>query len=170
MQIDAIDALDFTAQTSKRAVYEAFEFRPQGGGKVEIENLSHGDDGEDHTYVVDVVSGLPSTCTCPADEYHDGACKHRVALALRPAVLDAAEAGQNQPVLADGGPALEEFATDANGEIIETPGYTTHREPPAQGGEEYVRCEGCGRELLIELGGREKLVHVDGCPNQEANR
>lgn len=42
--------------------------------------------------------------------------------------------------------------------------YTTHIEPVAQGGKEYVRCEACGAELLTELGGRGKLVHRDGCP------
>jgi hypothetical protein len=43
--------------------------------------------------------------------------------------------------------------------------HTEHIEPAAQGGERYVRCEGCGRELLIALGGREQLPHCDGCPN-----
>jgi len=101
--IDAVDVLEFTPETGKRAVFEEFEFRPQGGGDVEVENKSHGDDGDDHTYTVRVVGGLPSDCGCPADTYHDGACKHRVALALAPAVLEAAEAGQDEPVLADGG-------------------------------------------------------------------
>lgn len=43
--------------------------------------------------------------------------------------------------------------------------YTTHREPPHVGGKRYVRCEGCERELLVSLGGRDKLVHRDDCPN-----
>jgi hypothetical protein len=43
--------------------------------------------------------------------------------------------------------------------------FTEHIEPLAQGGERYVRCEGCGRELLVDLGGREKLPHRNGCPN-----
>ena len=101
--VDAVDALDFTETTGKRAVYEAFTFHPRGGGDVVVENDSHGDDGEDHTYTVHVVGGLPSDCTCPADEYHEGTCKHRVALAMRPAPLEAAEAGADEPVLAGGG-------------------------------------------------------------------
>jgi hypothetical protein len=101
--LDAVDALEFTQKTGKRAVYEDFEFRPQGSGDVVVENQSHGDDGEDHSYTVHVVSGLPADCTCPADEYHEGACKHRVALAMSPAVIEAAEAGQDQPLAADGG-------------------------------------------------------------------
>jgi hypothetical protein len=43
--------------------------------------------------------------------------------------------------------------------------YTEHIEPLSQGGKRYVRCEGCGRELLVDLGGRERLVHRDGCSN-----
>ncbi|WP_232833891.1 SWIM zinc finger family protein [Saliphagus sp. LR7] len=34
--------------------------------------------------------GLPDSCTCPADEHHQGACKHRVAVAIRTPVLDSA--------------------------------------------------------------------------------
>jgi hypothetical protein len=43
--------------------------------------------------------------------------------------------------------------------------YTEHFEPLEQGGKRYVRCEGCGRELLVELGGREQLAHHHDCPN-----
>ena len=43
--------------------------------------------------------------------------------------------------------------------------FTEHFEPFDQGGKRYVRCEGCGRELLIELGGREQLAHSHDCPN-----
>lgn len=39
----------------------------------------------------------------------------------------------------------------------DTPDYTDHVEPAGQGGEPFVRCEGCGRELLVAYGGREKL-------------
>jgi len=102
-EIDAVDALEFTTETGKRAVYEAFAFRPLGGGDVEVTNESHGDDSADHTYTVHVVGGIPSDCECPADTYHEGACKHRVALAMRPALLEAAEAGADEPLLADGG-------------------------------------------------------------------
>ena len=43
--------------------------------------------------------------------------------------------------------------------------FTEHFEPLDQGGKRYVRCEGCGRELLVDLGGRKQLAHRDGCPN-----
>jgi hypothetical protein len=41
--------------------------------------------------------------------------------------------------------------------------YTTHVEPPAQGGETYHRCRECGAELLTCLGGFDNLVHREGC-------
>jgi hypothetical protein len=49
------------------------------------------------------------------------------------------------------------------GEVLDDDPYTEHREPPAQGGERYVRCEACGRELLCELGGRDALLHAPEC-------
>jgi hypothetical protein len=52
-------------------------------------------------------------------------------------------------------------------EILEDDPYTEHRESPDVGGEAYVRCEACGRELLKSLGGRDALVHTDGCPHGE---
>lgn len=52
--------------------------------------------------------------------------------------------------------------TDSEGQ------FSIHREPPAQGGAAYVRCEGCGAELLCSLGGAAKLVHREGCPTGDA--
>lgn len=40
-------------------------------------------------------------------------------------------------------------------------------EAPEQGGEKYVRCEGCGRELLSKYGGQAKLPHADDCAHAE---
>jgi len=119
--IDAVDALEFTKAVGKRAVYEAFTFRPRGGGDVEVTNESHGDadDDADHTYTVHVVGGIPSDCECPADEYHEGACKHRVALAMRPALLEAAEAGAEEPLLADGGAVIDDEPADCECDELE---------------------------------------------------
>ncbi|WP_254547221.1 hypothetical protein [Halomarina pelagica] len=50
-------------------------------------------------------------------------------------------------------------------EVLDGSAFTESVEPLAQGGERYVRCEGCGRELLIALGGRDALLHTEGCPN-----
>lgn len=61
--------------------------------------------------------------------------------------------------------------------VLETTGttdrdapYTTHYEPAAQGGEKYVRCTACGRELLASLGGRRNLLHAPDCPHGEGRR
>jgi len=146
--IDAVDALEFTENTGKRAVYEEYEFRPLGGGDVEVENLSHGDadDGEDHSYVVHVVGGLPSDCECPADEYHEGACKHRVALAMRPALLEVSEAGQETPAL----------ATDGGQE--ELPEHLTRMS--TIDGDDVVHCQSCGGEG----GSPDSVDHYEQCP------
>ncbi|WP_256302016.1 SWIM zinc finger family protein [Haloarchaeobius salinus] len=82
----------------RRAEYEAFEFAliPEG---VLVTNCSHADPSE-HRYLVRVVDGLPASCSCPADERFDGACKHRVAVAIRGPVLGAA---QRNAVATDGG-------------------------------------------------------------------
>jgi len=82
----------------RRAEYEAFEFTliPEG---VLVTNCSHADPSE-HRYIVRVVDGLPTSCSCPADERFDGACKHRVAVAIRGPVLSAA---RQNVVATDGG-------------------------------------------------------------------
>jgi hypothetical protein len=41
--------------------------------------------------------------------------------------------------------------------------FTLHIESPEQGGEEYARCRGCGREILTKYG-VEKLGHPADCP------
>ena len=105
---DVVDVLDADVATEKSAQWEAFEFTVLGDGDVEVVNTSH-EDPDDHTYTVHVEGGIPSDCSCPADTYQEGACKHRVAVAIREPVLEAAT--REQPVRADGGVTLEEFAT-----------------------------------------------------------
>ncbi|MFD1586766.1 SWIM zinc finger family protein [Halorientalis brevis] len=97
-----LDRLDFPTRVAKRAQYEAFEFAVIDDG-VRVRNCSHADPA-DHEYTVTVQDGLPTACTCPADERFDGACKHRVAVAIRSPVLDAA---RTTPVAADGGQASD---------------------------------------------------------------
>lgn len=58
-----------------------------------------------------------------------------------------------EPVVADGG--------------VELPPITERVEPADQGGEKYVRCEGCGRELLSKYGGRRKLSHREDCAHAD---
>ena len=143
------------------------------------------------SYTVDAHAGA---CECPDAEHRqpDGGCKHvrRVTFAtgarsvpawVDPDAVDTrlgehvtasadADTETDAPAVAtDGG---EIVVAGDDGEILDEddendgPGYSRHREPPAQGGKEYVRCEGCGRELLVELGGRDGVLHREGCPNR----
>lgn len=106
---DVLDVLDADEQVEKRAQWEAFEFTVLGNGDVEVVNDSH-ENADDHTYRVHVESGIPSDCTCPADTYQEGACKHRVAVAIREPVLEAAT--EDQPARADGGVTPDSLVTD----------------------------------------------------------
>jgi uncharacterized Zn finger protein len=67
---------------------------------------------------VTVVNGVPTSCTCPADEHFDGACKHRVAVAIRTPVLVAAtrnDTNAGKPLVTDGG-----FQTELTSEMLES--------------------------------------------------
>ncbi|WP_436926209.1 SWIM zinc finger family protein [Halosimplex amylolyticum] len=102
-----LQQLEFPTRVAKRAQYEAFEFTLSSDGVV-VRNGSHANPDE-HEYLVTVEDGVPATCECPADEQYEGACKHRVAVAIRRPLLDAVTAATGQPVVADGGevePAL----------------------------------------------------------------
>ncbi|MFB6177036.1 MAG: SWIM zinc finger family protein [Halobaculum sp.] len=90
----------FPTRVAKRAQYEAFEFTLVDGD-VRVRNGSHANPSE-HEYLVTVEDGLPAACECPADDAYEGACKHRVAVAIRRPLLDAVSANE-QPVAADGG-------------------------------------------------------------------
>lgn len=98
MKTNALGQLQVTSRVAKRAQYEAFEFSVTPDG-VRVRNNSHATP-EDHEYLVRVEEGVPTSCTCPADERFPGACKHRVAVAIRKPVLAAAV---DQQLVADGG-------------------------------------------------------------------
>ncbi|QLG61083.1 SWIM zinc finger family protein [Halorarum salinum] len=80
--------LDVSTFVLKRAQYEAFEFELREGTLL-VRNGSY-TDPENHEYRVTVTDGLPTHCECPADRKYEGACKHRVAVAIRTPVLEAA--------------------------------------------------------------------------------
>ena len=82
--------LSSTERTSRRAEWEAFEFRVPAEGRVRVENVSYGEESAEHVYVVSVANGETTECTCPADEYQPGACKHRQAVENTEAVVLAA--------------------------------------------------------------------------------
>jgi hypothetical protein len=87
-----IERLEPTQRTLRRAQYEAFEFELVAQG-VLVRNASHANP-EDHEYLVTIEDDLPHSCPCPADEHHQGACKHRVAVVIRTSVLEAARNAQ----------------------------------------------------------------------------
>ena len=93
-----LSELDAPSRVIKRAQYEAFEFTIEDDG-VRVRNGSHANP-EDHEYLVTVEGNTPATCECPADANYEGACKHRVAVAIRRPILDAAI---NRQLAADGG-------------------------------------------------------------------
>ncbi|WP_142859839.1 SWIM zinc finger family protein [Salinigranum halophilum] len=96
--IHPLAQLEFSSRVRKRAQYEAFEFTlvPEG---VSVRNRSYADP-ENHEYTVTVRSGVPLSCTCPADERFAGACKHRVAVAMRHVLL---ETVRRMQAVTDGG-------------------------------------------------------------------
>lgn len=127
-----------------------------------------------------LVDARTDACECPDHEYRDATCKHRRRVAFATGERDVPTWVSDDDVAGDLGEHVDATPRQAaadGGEIIvagddaeildESPGYTEHVEPAKQGGERYVRCEGCGRELLVALGGKENLVHADGCPNGE---
>ena len=95
-----LQELEFSSRVAKRAQYEAFEFTLTNRG-VMVRNGSHANPSE-HEYVVRVVDGVPTDCECPANHSYEGACKHRVAVAIRTPVLNAARE-HGERALADGG-------------------------------------------------------------------
>ena len=87
-----------TSRVLKRAQYEAFDFAVLNGD-IRVRNESH-ENPANHEYLVTIVNGIPATCECPADATYEGPCKHRVAVAIRPRILDLVARVQ---VVADGG-------------------------------------------------------------------
>ncbi|WP_282352508.1 SWIM zinc finger family protein [Haloferax volcanii] len=85
----------------KRAQYEAFAFELLDGD-VRVRNESYADPSA-HEYRVRIRDGVPDSCSCPADASGDDPCKHRVAVAIRPRIIELAV---QMRVVADGGTPL----------------------------------------------------------------
>ena len=62
------------------------EFRLDAPNTVRVENVSYGENSDEHVYLVTVEDGAAIECTCSADEYQHN-CKHRHAAEDRPALL-----------------------------------------------------------------------------------
>ena len=82
---------EYGDRVAKRAQWESFEFSLGGPGHIKIRNCSHADPS-DHTYIVAIEDREAVECTCPADEYNAGPCKHRVAVESDDALLSAGSA------------------------------------------------------------------------------
>ncbi|ELZ96670.1 SWIM zinc finger family protein [Haloferax sulfurifontis] len=89
---------DPPARVLKRAQYEAFAFELLDGD-IRVRNESYADPAA-HEYRVRIRDGVPDSCSCPADASSDSPCKHRIAVVIRPRVLDLAV---QMRVVADGG-------------------------------------------------------------------
>ncbi|GCF12080.1 hypothetical protein Harman_00150 [Haloarcula mannanilytica] len=100
-------ALTFSSRVAKRAQYERFDIRPVASG-FRVRNESHANPAE-HEYCVKMDGKVPIACTCPADERFDGACKHRVAIAIhRPDRDLASNPSENHTrIRGDGGPSVD---------------------------------------------------------------
>ena len=94
--------LTFTNRVAKRAQYEALECSLTTRG-VLVRNTSHANPAA-HEYLVTVRNGIPIACECPADDRYDGACKHRIGVAIRTPLLQAAT---DHSLVADGGTQIE---------------------------------------------------------------
>jgi len=121
MNTPALAQLETTNRVRKRAQYEAFEFTVESDG-VTVRNGSHANP-EDHEYLVTVTDGLPTDCQCPANAKYEGACKHRVAVAIRKPILDAVTLQTAEPrpeFVADGGPQAEPSTQTRDAESEDT--------------------------------------------------
>jgi hypothetical protein len=83
-----LERLEYSRRVLKRAQYEAFEFSLVDGN-ICVRNASHANPAA-HEYRVRIDDEHPVACTCPFDTRANTACKHRVAVAIRPKLLDAA--------------------------------------------------------------------------------
>ena len=129
MSRNALSRLEFGDKTRKRALWEAFEYSVPAAGVVVVRNESYAEPDE-HTHSVNVEAGVPVGCSCNADEYQPGACKHRVAVAITAPVLEAASAsssesgadGDGKRAMADGGQVLEAKPQGSSEETTHAPG------------------------------------------------
>ncbi|RDI69591.1 SWIM zinc finger family protein [Halopelagius longus] len=98
MSKPSLAGLNPSKRILKRAQYEAFEFSLIESD-ILVRNESHADPAN-HEYRVTIEERVPISCECPADETYSGPCKHRVAVAIRQPIIDAAQRVQ---MATDGG-------------------------------------------------------------------
>jgi hypothetical protein len=96
--VHPLDALETTNRSLHRAQTESFAFRLHDRAVI-VRNLTY-ENPSAHEYRITIEDGVPVDCTCPADATYAPACKHRVAVAIRDRIREAATRMQ---VAADGG-------------------------------------------------------------------
>ena len=114
---------------------ETFAFAPiADAGRVSVANLEYGEtEAKEHTYTVSVDDCGHETigCTCPADKYHPGRCKHRHAVEAEKAVMAAAASDVR---MADGDTFADEMVDALAGSFtlgVDSKGRTHHYYRPA---------------------------------------
>lgn len=118
------------ARVLRRAQTEPFSFT-LFEGDVLVRNERYADPAT-HEYRVRLREGIPVSCTCPADEHYDSACKHRVAVAIRRPIIDEATRMQRRLVADGGHPDIE---------YPEEPDTVDSSEPPAAWNAEACDCD-----------------------------
>ncbi|WP_324665391.1 SWIM zinc finger family protein [Haloarcula sediminis] len=116
-----LEHLEFSKRVAKRAQYEALDISICETD-ILVRNESHANP-EDHEYTVSIDEGIPVSCTCPADARFDGACKHRVAVAIRRPLLDTLQSMKRgePPLAADGGLSASQAGKDHTSDTSPAP-------------------------------------------------
>jgi len=111
-------------------------------------------------------------CTCPDHKHRGVRCKHqrRVAFAVGDQAIPATIEDIDEHLGKHVEPPIRVTASDGGKAVSDTRGgsetdYTYHIEPLEQGSKRYVRCEGCGREVIPP--DPELLAHPVDCPNHD---
>lgn len=147
-----VDQLDFTARSSKRVSWEAWEFVIPAPFQVEVTNASYGYLKDEHRYTVGIDERdgtlVPSECDCPSDLHREEDCKHKLAVATiaGPPVLEAARTattGQNREE--------PRTATETVAEKLRADGGTISFEEPCACEDDPEPCVDCYIEGRREL-------------------
>ncbi|WP_436932823.1 SWIM zinc finger family protein [Halosimplex halobium] len=136
-----LEQLEFPSRVAKRAQYETFEFTLSADGVV-VRNGSHANPDE-HEYLVTVDDGVPATCECPADDQYEGACKHRVAVAIRRPLLNAVTATDEPQLVAPDGGQVTSSVAESNAEDESVTDTRSAGPQPATTAPDDEECSEC---------------------------
>ena len=164
-----VQELTFDTKTAKRVRWSEWEFTIAAPHQIKVVNASYGSEQADHVYTVTVADHdehddllVPLHCTCPADQYGDNDCKHKVAVAVcgGPVLFGAAMAyapGRDDgeapitPVMTDGGQRVAHDGCDRDVESER-----------ARERERYARAPAHDREARADALGLECPEGCDG--------